>query len=142
MLYDIYAADKLQFGHDDRQEDMICSAVELSTRLFDVDVRESDRSGKMVEEMSKKSRYEQLTVLREICPAASWTRGLWMEYLPYVRQIVGSEDRQEAALMAQGREGGRRTRNSARREYIRTLELSEEGRRMATESGFNIVEGA
>ncbi|KDR83737.1 hypothetical protein GALMADRAFT_219568 [Galerina marginata CBS 339.88] len=142
ILYDIYAKDRPDLGHYDRQEDMICSATDLLFGLFDVDVRKDDASSRSIEDESKKIRVQQTRILQEISPMSRDKGGLWFDYLPYLRQMVAAEDVEEARAMEKRRRVGRRTRNSGRSGYVRTIELTEEARRGLGETGFNIVEGA
>jgi len=144
ILYDIHAKDRLEFGQHDRQSDIICAAVEVSCRLLDVATKEDDAIAKRCEDRKKETLEREKRVLREICPTAVWTRGngsLWLEYMPYVRQMVIAEDIEEEKDMLQRKANkvGRATRNSARSGYVRTIALTEEARRDVM---FNIVDGA
>ncbi|KAF9568897.1 P-loop containing nucleoside triphosphate hydrolase protein [Agrocybe pediades] len=134
ILYDIHATDRLEFGRYDRQEDIICTAVETASRLFDMDQEQDAREERKCEEARREAVRDQRDVMREICPAAVWSRGngsLWLEYMPYVRQMVEAEDGEEAREMEKRRSvrSGRMTRNSAGRGgYVRTISLTESGR--------------
>jgi hypothetical protein len=55
------------------------------------------------------------------------------EYVPFARQIIGSED----ALEARQEKYGRTTRNSAR--YIRSIEVGEDERRALERSSLGIL---
>lgn len=69
-------------------------------------------------------------MVEEVCPMWVWSRrdgSVWMDYVPFIRQIVEADEAQEESEMKA--RGGRGTRNSTRATgYVRTIVLTEEGR--------------
>ncbi|PPR06958.1 hypothetical protein CVT26_004278 [Gymnopilus dilepis] len=119
ILYDVYAKDGAQFGQYDRQEDMIFTAIEISSGLLDREMLEKE------DEWRKQHR----EVIEELLPVGMWRRGCLehcVDYLPYVRQMVEAEDAEEAR---EARRVGRRTRNSIRSGYVRMISMTEEARK-------------
>jgi len=85
-----------------------------------------------LEERRRRARDGQKVVLHEVCPPGIWSRAdglVGMDYVGYMRQMVLAEDKEEME-QEKRRQGGRNTRNSARSGYVRTLELTEEARRV------------
>lgn len=117
----MHAQDSAQLGLNDRHEEIVSTAIQLSRGQFDVDTMIS---------LEETRRDGQRLVLQEVCPPAVWSRAdglVEMDYVGYIRQIVEAEDKEE---QEKRRQGGRNTRNSARSGYVRTVRLTEEARRV------------
>lgn len=75
--------------------------------------------------------YELKRMVEEVCPKWVWSRqdgSVYLDYVPFIRQIAEADDAQEEAELIKGR-GGRGTRNSTRAHgYVRTVVLTAEGR--------------
>jgi hypothetical protein len=120
ILRDVHAQDLAQLGLHDRHEEIVSTAIQLSRGRLDVDAMRSLEETRMS---------GQKLLLREVCPVGTWSRAdgfVEMDYLAYVRQMVEAEDKEGEKR----RLGGRSTRNSARSGYVRTVQLSEEARRV------------
>lgn len=126
ILRDVHAQDPAQLGLNDRHEEIVSTAIQLSRGEFDVDATVS------LEETRRRMRSGRRLVLHEVCPLAIWSRAdglVEMDYLAYIRQMVEAEDKEEME-QEKRRQGGRSTRNSARSGYVRTVGLTEEARRV------------
>lgn len=69
---------------------------------------------------------------------------MFLDYEPWVRNMVGADDLLEAADARQVQEaravsrGGRMTRNSQRESYVRYVTLSDEQRRLVHDTAFRV----
>ncbi|KAF8913902.1 hypothetical protein CPB84DRAFT_1757860 [Gymnopilus junonius] len=116
ILYDVYAKDKAEFGQHDRQEDMLFTAIEIASGLYDMEIQ-----GEMEDEW----RNDYREVIEEVVPVGGGV-GHGVDYLAYLRQMVEAEDAEEAREMGRV---GRRTRNSSRSGYVRVISITEEARK-------------
>ncbi|KAF9055269.1 hypothetical protein BDZ89DRAFT_1055860 [Hymenopellis radicata] len=70
---------------------------------------------------------EQLGI--EVVGAYNWRKeAFWVDYLPWMRQILEADDEEERKTASMEVLGGRRTRNRQSQRYVRTLSVTEEQR--------------
>jgi hypothetical protein len=104
-----------RFGYHDHDELIMSTALWLSRGPH-------DRPRRQALLQTRVSRYDEMVkefgnnVLRSQIRRPEFD----LDYLPWIREMVAAEDKQEVAM---GTGTGRRTRNSQR--YVRTIELSE-----------------
>ncbi len=78
---------------------------------------------------------EQLGI--EVVGAYNWRKeAFWVDYLPWMRQILEGDDEEERKMVSMEVLGGRRTRNSQSQRYVRTLSVTEEQRQALEKTAF------
>lgn len=116
-----------QFGYHDRDELIMSSAIELSRGAHD---KPASSSRLETTRALLRTRVQYDAVVQEIRHNVVAARSqiirtpvFDLEYLPWIREMVAADDRQEEAMRRDERVVGRRTRNSQK--FVRTIELSE-----------------
>lgn len=93
----------------------------MDVRGEEMRLANSEQHGQRIREMQRMAG-------REICRIGADATSISVEYLPYLRQIVGAEDRLEMEEEEKRPRVGRKTRNSTRNRYVRMVELTEHTR--------------
>jgi uncharacterized protein YfbU (UPF0304 family) len=124
ILFDRHAEDPGPVEMYDRHREILDAAAQLTNSLFGMDMSGDDMR---METSGQKIREGQRVAAREICRMVEDAGSVTLEYLPYVRQMVESEDMLEEQEKRQARVG-RTTRNSRRSQYVRMVELTEHAR--------------
>lgn len=117
-----------QFGYHDRDELIMSSAIELSRGAHD---KAASSSRLETTRALLRTRVQYDAVVQEIRHNVVAGRSqiirtpvFDLEYLPWIREMVAADDRQEEAMRRRDESVvGRRTRNSQK--FVRTIELSE-----------------
>lgn len=143
MLFDLHANNVVPFEVYDRHFEITSMAAQNATGVFKIDMDQYDIEMQHSRERKGRIQQGQMMTARELRLGADLIRDtevIAMEYIPYARQIVEAEDIEEMKEQEKRPRMGRMTRNSARNNYMRVLDLTVDGRRGLEESMF--IEGA